>query len=84
MDAGYPRMIALANWPGVFSHSIDAACHVSNGIVYFFSGNHFIKYDIVNDKTLPGYPMKINNESWPGLSFTKYFFFLLNFIDFID
>jgi len=76
MDTGYPRIIALSNWPGVFSHSIDAACHLPNNMVCFFSGNYYILYDIKKEKTLSGYPKKIDSINWPGLSFSRFFYTL--------
>ena len=82
MDAGYPRIIALANWPGVFPEGIDAACHVREGEVFFFSGNQFIRYDLKSEKTLPGYPKKIDHDSWPGLSFFRCLFVLLRPLSF--
>jgi len=64
-------MIALANWQGVFSQGVDSACHLDKETVVFFAGSEFVKYDLLTEKALPGYPKKIDQESWPGLSFAK-------------
>lgn len=69
-DTGYPR--TLGNWPGNFPSGIDAACHLPNEHVCFFSGSQFVKYDVCADHSLPGYPKRIDDDvSWPGLSFTR-------------
>ncbi|MEH6450467.1 MAG: hemopexin repeat-containing protein [Oleispira sp.] len=70
-DEGYPMNIA-ADWPGLEkfeggAQNIDAAVEWSNGVVYFFKGNQYIKYDKSADKTQWSYPRFISIDSWDGL-----------------
>lgn len=70
-DTGYPASIA-ADWPGLSkfdggAKDIDAAIEWSNGVVYFFKGNQYIKYDKSADKTQWSYPRFISIDSWDGL-----------------
>ncbi|MBV5337686.1 MAG: hypothetical protein J0653_07030, partial [Deltaproteobacteria bacterium] len=48
--------------------SIDAAVNWKNGKVYFFKGNSYVRFDVKSDRTDPGYPKPINDETWPGVS----------------
>ena len=69
VDPGYPRPIA-GNWPGLpdsFNQGIDAAIwRKSNGRIYFFKDNQYVR---ITDNPLrvdPGYPRPIAGN-WPGL-----------------
>lgn len=63
-DPGFPRSIG-GNWPGLWADGIDAAVTWNNGKVYFFKGEHYIRYDMAADKA-DGEPMLIAAH-WPGL-----------------
>ncbi|BBZ34765.1 hemopexin repeat-containing protein [Mycolicibacterium confluentis] len=68
VDAGYPLPIA-GNWPGFpadFASGIDSGVLWTNGKAYYFRGNQYIRYDVVNDRVDAGYPRPIFNN-WPGL-----------------
>lgn len=67
-DIGYPRQIR-GNWPGFpasFENRIDAAVVLNNGKAYFFRDNEYIRFDISEDTTDPGYPKPIADR-WGGL-----------------
>lgn len=67
-DFGYPKPIDAQTWPGmIWTDGIDDVVAWNNGKAYFFRGNQFIQYDIEEDRADPGYPKKIDDESWPGL-----------------
>ena len=69
MDPGYPRLIA-GNWPGwpsTFTQGIDAALwRNSNGRIYFFKGNQYVRITDIPLRVEPGYPKPIAGN-WPGL-----------------
>lgn len=67
VDPGYPKPINNETWPGVpWTEGIDAAVNWRNGKVYLFKGDSYVRFDIKADRTDPGYPKPINNETWPG------------------
>ncbi|MCX7635727.1 MAG: hemopexin repeat-containing protein [Syntrophales bacterium] len=67
-DHGYPKPINPHTWPGlIWTDGIDDVVNWGNGKVYFFRGNEYIRYDIVEDRADPGYPKEINKQTWPGL-----------------
>jgi len=49
---------------------IDAVVEWDNGKAYFFRGGQYVRYDMKTDRVDPGYPKPIDNQSWPGLTFT--------------
>jgi hemopexin len=69
VDAGYPKPIA-GNWPGLpaaFQSGIDAVLwRKSNGALYMFKGNQYVRFTKVDDGVDAGYP-KLIADSWPGL-----------------
>jgi hypothetical protein len=69
VDLNYPRIIE-GNWPGLpsnFNNGIDAArMRESNGKIYFFKGNQYVRYSDVSSGVDPGYPKPIAGN-WPGL-----------------
>jgi hypothetical protein len=69
VDAGYPKPIA-GNWPGLpsaFNQGIDAALwRESNGKLYFFKGDQYVRFSKVSDGVDSGYPKPIAGN-WPGL-----------------
>jgi len=69
VDAGYPKPIA-GNWPGLpaaFQSGIDAVLwRKSNGALYMFKGNQYVRFTKVDDGVDAGYPKSIA-DSWPGL-----------------
>jgi len=69
VDDGYPRTIA-GNWPGLAEAGfaqVDAAANWSNGKIFFFRGNQYVRYDIKGDKADSGYPLPIAGN-WPGVA----------------
>jgi hypothetical protein len=70
MDPGYPNPIA-GNWKGMptsFNNGIDAALwRESNGKIYFFKGDQYLRFSSVAAGVDPGYPTKIKGN-WGGLS----------------
>jgi len=68
VDPGYPKPINGETWPGVpWMDGIDAAANWRNGKSYFFKDGEYVRFDIKADRTDPGYPKPVNNETWPGL-----------------
>jgi len=47
----------------------DAIVNWGNGSAYMFSGNQYIRYNIKADRADSGYPKRIDNKSWPGMTF---------------
>lgn len=67
-DSGYPKPINAQTWRGmIWTDGIDDVVAWNNGKAYFFRGNQFIQFDIKEDRADPGYPKKIDDQSWPGL-----------------
>jgi hypothetical protein len=69
-DPGYPKPIDDGTWPGLGSYAkqIMATCNGPSGKIYFFlSSGQYIRYDIKQDHVDSGYPMPIDDETWPGL-----------------
>lgn len=71
MDAGYPKPIDNATWPGLAAYATRISCTINwdNGKAYFFLyDGTYIRYDIASDQRDAGYPKPINNQTWPGLA----------------
>jgi matrix metalloproteinase-14 (membrane-inserted) len=67
-DFGYPKRIEARNWPGmIWTDGIDDVVNWGNGKAYFFRGYEYIRYDIKEDRADPGYPKRVNRQTWPGL-----------------
>jgi len=69
VDAGYPKPIAgnFAGMPAAFNSGIDAAFwRESNGKVYFFKGNQYVRFSNIADGMDAGYPKPIAGN-WPGM-----------------
>ncbi|NQZ08077.1 MAG: hypothetical protein HRT35_13040 [Algicola sp.] len=64
-----PRQIAQG-WPGVTFERIDAALHFEPDSVYLFSGRHYVRFNVRENKVDDGYP-KLINERWVGVNFDK-------------
>lgn len=56
------------HWPTTPNWAkVDAAVRWTNGKVYLFSGNEYVRLDIASRTVDPGYPTSIA-ANWPGLS----------------
>ena len=70
VDEGYPKYTS-EHWPDAMESfeygRIDAALlRSSNGKIYLFSGDQYIRYSRIADGVDEGYPMAIADH-WPGL-----------------
>jgi hypothetical protein len=69
VDENYP--LPSSNWEGFteagFADSINTAINWGNGKLFFFKGDKYLRYDIVNDKVDDGYPLSIADK-WPGFA----------------
>ncbi len=69
VDFGYPRKIAgpWREWPADFS-SVDAALYWPGRAAYFFKDDRYLRYDVDDDRVIPGYPRRINGnwDNWPA------------------
>jgi hypothetical protein len=63
------------NWPGLgeagFGGRVDAIINWGNGKAYVFSYDKYLRYDILADRTDPGYPLPIAGN-WPGLAEARF------------
>lgn len=46
---------------------IDAAVDLGGGKAYLFTGSRYSRFDLGAGRTDAGYPLAINQRSWPGL-----------------
>jgi hypothetical protein len=71
MDAGYPKPIDDASWPGLgpYVDLLVAACTAKdpNKVYFFLSDGQYLRYDIAADCVDDGYPSPIDDTTWPGL-----------------
>ena len=65
-----PAKKIIEGWPGVGFEKIDAALRFQHDTVYFFSGNQYVRYNVLENKADEGYPQLIS-ERWLGVSFEK-------------
>jgi hypothetical protein len=71
VDRGYPQPVNNQNWPGLarYATRIIASLNWGGGKIQFFlSDGTYIRYDQRADSVDPGYPKRIDRETWPGLS----------------
>ena len=57
-----------SGWPGVPFDHIDAALHFEPDNVYFFNGQHYVRFNINENKVDDAYPALIS-ERWVGVNF---------------
>lgn len=66
---GYPKAIAdhWHGWPAAWRDGIDGCVGWTNGLVYFFKGSEYIRYDLTQDK-VTGAPRPIASAwgKWPS------------------
>lgn len=66
---GYPKPIAdyWHGWPAAWANGIDGCVGWPNGLVYFFKGSEYLRYDLNQDK-VTGAPRAIASAwgSWPS------------------
>ncbi|WP_223879206.1 alkaline phosphatase family protein [Chitinimonas arctica] len=70
VDAGYPKPVTDANWPGLgaYAGQIESALKWDDTRAYFFlGGKRYIRYNIALDRAESGYPRAVDQASWPGL-----------------
>jgi hypothetical protein len=65
----YPRSIA-GGWAGLFP-SVDAAFYRGKGRAYFFSGDQYCRFTVLNNAVDAGYPKPIAGN-WPGMAGTGF------------
>jgi Hemopexin len=69
VDDGYPQSIAQF-WPGLgdvgFGDGLDSVVNWTNGKVYFFRGDQYLRYDLAGNAADGGYPQPIAGN-WAGL-----------------
>lgn len=68
--SGYPKITKtiLDNFP---FESIDAVAELTPGKACFFNGDEFFNYDLSLNKPIHKTPYKIDEETWPGITFRK-------------
>ena len=64
-----PKLLS-EGFPGLPFTSIDAALHFEPSLVYFFCGNQYVRFNLVENCVEPGYPALIS-ERWAGVNFDK-------------
>jgi hypothetical protein len=70
-DAGYPKAVNNSTWPGLqgYGNKIVGAINWDETFAYFFlNDGTFIKYNMVADASVAGYPQAVSNTTWPGLA----------------
>ncbi|MDN3577147.1 hemopexin repeat-containing protein [Chitinimonas viridis] len=71
VDAGYPKPVTDALWPGLgaYAGQIESTMKWDDTRAYFFlSGKRYIRYNITLDRAESGYPKAVNQSTWPGLA----------------
>ena len=69
--SGYPKIVNKYTWNNLsFTNKIDATLYAGDDILYIFSGDKYIKFNMITRKQYPNYPKKIRNN-WMGLPFYK-------------
>ena len=69
-DPGFPQPIADGAIGGAgiaAATGVDAAVVWDNGKVYLFTGANYLRVDLVTMNVDAGYPLPIDNSTWPGL-----------------
>ena len=71
-DRRYPKSIRenWRRWPAAFTNGIDAALFWTNGKLYFFKGEQFIRHTY-GEGCDSGYPATIGPTNWDGI-FERY------------
>lgn len=65
----YPRLVSSETWPGLFTDRVAGGFRFNqNNKLYFMRGDRYVRYDIATDRTDPGYPLVINDATWPNLA----------------
>lgn len=67
---GYPLRITDSTWPGLapYASRIRTALRWKGSKVFLFLDNdHYLRYDVDADRVDPGYPMQVDEHTWPGL-----------------
>lgn len=69
VDPDYPKLVdneSWPEWPGAWSGGFDAGLRWDADKAYFFRGDEYLRYNLVDDMVDPGYPKPVNDDSWPG------------------
>jgi hypothetical protein len=70
IDKGYPQKVSDYTWPGLAKYRDRLKASFSHDDRYawiFLNDGTYLKYDKRQDRVLPGYPMVVDDGSWPGL-----------------
>jgi matrix metalloproteinase-14 (membrane-inserted) len=69
LDVLFVLLFVATAFTGQFPaiNGLDAVVEWDNGKAYFFKGSQYSRYDMKSDRTDPGYPKQISNETWPGV-----------------
>lgn len=70
VDSGYPVRTSQHNWPGLaqYADRIVAGFSKDASVAYvFLDDGRYIRYNKTQDRADDGYPMAVNDNSWPGL-----------------
>ncbi|HKS14367.1 MAG TPA: hypothetical protein VJS90_15160 [Pseudomonas sp.] len=72
VEDNYPQPVNAYFWPGLAEHKDRIVAAVRDGeknAAFFFLDNMtYVKYDMDTDSVSDFYPAKIDNTTWPGLS----------------
>lgn len=68
-DRGYPKNVDDSTWPGLSALGpVTAAVNWGNGKIYFFNGLWYSRFDVAKNRVDRGYPKRVDDSTWPGLS----------------
>jgi hypothetical protein len=70
-DSGFPQRIDNKTWPGLGAYAGHIACTINwnNGKAYIFMFDRtYVRYDVASDRIDSGYPMPVDEQTWPGMA----------------
>lgn len=64
MEKGFPKTVQAA-FPGIWKEGIDMALVAKyDGMIYFVHKGEIFVWDVIEQKAVEGYPMKISGSKW--------------------